>query len=120
MTIGAGQGAARPARTIGRLMRAIAAVGLALGLLRSAEGPLSALFAGAIVVCYLAPALAYRGMRKLDRDLADLPPDDPKVPRRASLRAQAFVLILFAWTIAGVALAGAGLAAAHWLRPDGP
>ena len=110
----------RPAWTIGGLMLVVGGVALALGLLRTAEGPMASLFAGAIVICYLAPAMAYRGMRRFDSDLDAGHHANPEAPRRASLRAQAFVLILFAWSIAGVALAVAGVAASHWLRPHPP
>src|SRR5262249_45799213 len=56
--------------TIARLMAAVLAAATALGLLRSSEGRLFALLAGAVVGCYLAPVFAHRGMRKLDRELA--------------------------------------------------
>jgi hypothetical protein len=104
-------------------MLAVLAVGVILGLLRSTEGRCFALMAGAVVGCYLAPFFAHRGMRKLDRELgvrmAGLPPTDPQARRRATLLAQAYVLILFAWIAAGVAVAAAGVVISGWLRPGG-
>jgi len=109
--------------TIARLMLVVTAIGVALGLLRSAHGSVFALGAGCVVGCYLAPAFAHRGMRKLDAELAvrlaGLPRTDPRVRRRPTLVAQAYVLIWFAWFFAGVVVAMIGLAIAHQLRRGG-
>lgn len=107
---------ARPMRwTISKLMLAVLAVAVALGLLRTSEGPLFALWAGCVVGCYLAPLFAHRGMKKLDRDLAGLPPDDSRALRRPTLLAQAYVLILFGWMFAGLVTAAVGMVVARQL-----
>src|SRR4051794_26995323 len=92
---------APPRWTIGHLMRAVACVGVSLGLLRSRLGEVFALAAGGVVGCGLAPLFACRGMRRLDRELgrqlAGLPRSDPRVLHRATLLAQSYVLIWAGW-----------------------
>jgi hypothetical protein len=94
-------------------MFAVVSVAVGLGLLRTSHGPVFALGAGCVVGCYLAPAFAHRGMRKLDGELevrlSGLPRTDPRVRRRPTLLAQAYVLIWFAWFFAGVVVAAMGL-----------
>ena len=72
--------------TVGGLMWVVLAIGLALGLLRSPLGPIIALAAGGVIGCGLAPWFACRGMRKLDRELAqaqgDAPPSSPLARHR--------------------------------------
>lgn len=106
--------------TVGQLMLAVLAVGLALGLLKSEIGEIVALAAGGVVGCGLAPWFACRGMRKLDRELArtlgDLSPLDPLSRRRASLVAQSYVLIWAAWFFAGVVVAITALGVSWQLR----
>ena len=109
-----------PARwTVGDLMLVVLAIGLALGLLRSPLGPIIALAAGGVIGCGLAPRFACRGMRKLDRELAqaqgDAPPSSPLARHRASLVAQSYVLIWACWFLAGVAVAALGLLLHHLL-----
>ncbi len=101
-------------------MLAVAAVGVALGALRSALGPVFALAAGGVIGCGLAPWLACRGMRTLDRELIErdgpLPRNDPRQRDRATLLAESYVLIWAAWYLAGVVVAAMGVALAYWLR----
>src|SRR4051794_11605290 len=106
--------------TVGQLMMAVLAVGLALGLLRSPLGGIASLAAGGVIGCGLAPRLACRGMRKLDRELAqalgDAPPSSPLTRHRASLVAQSYVLIWAGWFFTGVAVAAVGLLLHHVMR----
>src|SRR4051794_16287342 len=106
--------------TISQLMRAILALGVALGVLRSPVGEIVALMAGGVVGCGLAPWFACRGMRSVDRELSraqgDLSPLDPTARRRASLVAHSYVLIWAAWFFAGVVVAILGTALARFLR----
>lgn len=106
--------------TIGWWMLAVLTAGLALGLLRSEAGDIVALAAGGVVGCGLAPWFACRGMRKLDRELAeaigDRSPLHPLSRRRASLVAQSYVLIWVAWFLAGVMVAVAALWLSWQLR----
>jgi hypothetical protein len=108
-------------RTVGRLMRLVLAVAVALGVLRSPLGEIAALIAGGVVGCGLAPWFACRGMHSLDRALCrvrgPLSPLDPLARRRASLLAQSYILIWTAWFFAGVVVAATGMVLARCLRP---
>lgn len=106
----------RPRWTLGKLMLLIAAVAATLGALRSELGEVFALIAGGVIGCGLAPWFASRGMRRLE---ADLERDRPELSssERASIKAQAYLLILVAWMFAGVVVAAAAILLAGRLRP---
>ncbi len=106
--------------TVGGLMWAVLAIGLALGVLRSPLGPIVSLSVGGVIGFGLAPWFTYRGMRKLDCEPAraqdDAPPSSPLARHHASLVARSYVLIWAGWFLAGVAVAALGLLLHHVLR----
>ncbi len=109
--------------TLGHLMSLVAVVAISLGLLRSELGEIWALIAAGIIGCGLAPWLALRGMREIEREQPTKITNhqgarpNPTMPRVSHL-AQAFLWIWTAWFSAGVVLGILGVVAARALRPS--
>jgi len=106
-----------PARpTIGRMMLAVAAASVLLGLLRTAAGPIASIATGAILMGFVAPAMAHRSARRLDRRLVARGAEVPRTDRHVIRVMGRAAVVWLAWFAGGYLVAVLGVLTSLRLR----